>query len=126
MKIISPRIHGVLDYLASLILMGAPWLFGFAAGGAETWIPVTLGTVFIGYSLFTNYPLSISRLIPMRAHLSMDIFGGIFLAASPWLFRFSDAVFMPHLIFGIISIAAGVMTNPASESSEQQRHRHAH
>lgn len=126
MKIISPRVHGILDYFVGVILMGSPWLFGFAAGGAETWIPVILGLVFIIYSLFTDYPLGVSPLISMRAHLSMDILGGIFLAVSPWLFRFSDAVFIPHLVFGIISIAAGVMTNPASESSHEQRHRHAH
>jgi hypothetical protein len=129
MKIISTRIHGIMDYLMGVLLIAAPWLFGFARGGAETWIPVILGLSAIGYSLFTNYELGVSRSIPMKTHLALDIASGIFLALSPWIFGFSDFVFIPHLILGIAEVGAGVMTNPTPEhigASHDRHHKHAH
>jgi hypothetical protein len=38
-----------------------------------------------------------------------------FLAISPWLFGFSNKVYLPHLIFGLIEMAAGMMTRDSSE-----------
>src|SRR5690606_42051423 len=43
MRAIPTRIHGVLDYSFGLLAAAAPWLFGFAAGGAETWVLVGAG-----------------------------------------------------------------------------------
>jgi hypothetical protein len=36
MKIISTKLHGVLDYLVGIILIRSPWLFGFANRGAQS------------------------------------------------------------------------------------------
>ena len=47
MRIISTRIHGIIDYLTGLLLIVAPWLFGFANGGAAQWVPV-LGLAVLG------------------------------------------------------------------------------
>ena len=44
----------MLDYAVGLLLIAAPWLFGFARGGAETWLPVALGAGAIGYRLLTE------------------------------------------------------------------------
>src|SRR5690606_3176170 len=88
----------------------APWLFGFYAGGAETWVPVILGLGTIVYSLLTNYELSIRHMISMRTHLTLDVPSGILLAASPWLFGFASYVWEPHLIVGIIEIGVAAMT----------------
>ncbi len=110
MRVIPTRIHGYLDYGMGLLLIVAPWLLGFADGGAETWIPVILGIGVIGYSLLTDYELGVARTIPMATHLMLDIAGGIVLAASPWIFGFADEVWAPHLILGLLEIGAGLMT----------------
>lgn len=110
MRFIPTRIHGVLDYTMGLLLIAAPWLFGFAAGGAETWVPVVLGAGAIMYSIFTDYELGLVRTLSMPAHLAMDAASGLLLAASPWLFGFADYVYMPHLILGIVEIGAALMT----------------
>ena len=47
-------VHGVLDYVVGFFLIGTPWLFSSAQGGAETWVPVALGAGVIVYSLFTR------------------------------------------------------------------------
>ena len=122
MKIISTKVHGVLDYLMGVILIAAPWLLNFDRGGAETWVPVVLGASVILYSLFTNYEYSVAKGISMRTHLTLDVLSGIFLAASPWIFGFNEYVYLPHLIFGILEIGAGSMT----ETTPHYRHEHAH
>ncbi|HYE54078.1 MAG TPA: SPW repeat protein [Chitinophagaceae bacterium] len=110
MRIISTRVHGYIDYLMGLFLIIAPWLLGFANGGAETWVPVILGASAIVYSLLTDYELGATRQLSMRTHLGLDLFSGILLAASPWLFGFADYVYLPHLILGIAEIGASLMT----------------
>ncbi|HEY0742012.1 MAG TPA: SPW repeat protein [Chryseosolibacter sp.] len=130
MKIISTRAHGILDYLMGGLLIASPWLFDFARGEAETWVPVILGAGAILYSLMTDYEYSLSRSISMKTHLNLDLFSGIFLAASPWIFGFNDYVYMPHLVLGILEIGAALMTStvPATRprTDDSMRHRHAH
>lgn len=117
MRIISTKTHGYLDYIVGLLLIVAPWLFGFANDGAETWVPVALGVSAIIYSLLTDYELGATRQISMRTHLGLDIFSGIFLAASPWIFGFSEYVYLPHLILGIGEIGVALMTETKSSRS---------
>jgi hypothetical protein len=114
MRIIPTKVHGVLDYLMGIILIAAPWLLKFNRDGAETWVPVVLGVGVILYSLFTNYELSVSRKIPMKTHLTLDVISGVVLALSPWIFGFSEHVYLPHLILGILEVGAGLMTETSS------------
>ncbi|MEX0779494.1 MAG: SPW repeat protein [Balneolales bacterium] len=110
---ISTRTHGMLDYILGVILILAPWILGFAAGGAETWVPVIIGAAVILYSMFTNYEMGVSRQITMDTHLTLDAIGGIVLAISPWLFGFAGVVWIPHLVFGAAEFLASLMTERA-------------
>ena len=110
MRFIPTRVHGYLDYIVGALLIAAPWVFDFAQGGAETWIPVVLGAGAIIYSLMTDYELGASRIISMRSHLLLDFISGVLLAASPWLFGFADYVWGPHLAFGLFEMGAALMT----------------
>ncbi|GAA4344200.1 SPW repeat domain-containing protein [Flaviaesturariibacter amylovorans] len=126
MRMIGTKTHGYLDYLMGVLLIAAPWIFDFAAGGAETWIPVILGAGAILYSLFTDYELGAARTLSMRTHLGLDLMSGILLAASPWIFGFSDYVYMPHLVLGIAEVGASLMTktHPSNERAEHRHHGH--
>ena len=110
-----------------LLLIAAPWLLDFARGGAETWVPVVLGAGVILYSLLTDYELGALRRLSMPTHLTLDLLGGIFLAASPWIFGFADYVYLPHLIFGILEIGASLMTRrqPEDRTTTTGHHRTA-
>lgn len=115
MRFIPTRVHGIADYVIGILLIAAPWLFGFADGGAEQWVPVILGAGVILYSLITDYELGVAKAIPMPVHLMLDIGGGIFLAVSPWLFGFADEIWWPHVIVGLLEIGAGLMTETRPE-----------
>jgi hypothetical protein len=110
MRFISTRTHGVLDYVVGAFLIVAPYLLGFADGTAAQWIPQILGAAAIGAGLLTDYELAAVRIIPMPVHLFLDIASGLLLAASPWIFGFADRIWLPHLVFGLFEIGAGLMT----------------
>ena len=122
MRFIGTKTHGYLDYIMGALLIAAPWIFDFAAGGAETWIPVILGAGVILYSLMTDYELGASRQISMRTHLMLDLIGGALLAVSPWLFGFADYVWEPHLIFGIAEMGAALLTKRVPDTERTHHH----
>lgn len=129
MRFIPTKVHGVLDYLVGILLIAAPWVLDFARGGAETWVPVVLGTGIIIYSLMTDYELGLSKNLSMRTHLSLDLWGGIFLAVSPWIFGFSEYVYLPHLLVGILEVVTSLTTErvpSVAAHGVHRQHGHAH
>ncbi|HEY8918035.1 MAG TPA: SPW repeat protein [Chitinophaga sp.] len=123
MRVIGTKTHGYLDYTVGLLLIVAPWLLGFYKGGAETWVPVILGVGTLVYSLWTDYPLGMAKVIPMKTHLILDLVNGILLAASPWLFGFADYIRAPHLVLGIVEIVVVLMTKQTSGEGRTGRRR---
>jgi hypothetical protein len=117
-----------MDYMVGILLLIAPWLFGFQNNGAQTIVPMILGGTALVYSLFTNYELGLFRLLPMRTHLMMDLLSGIVLAASPWLWGFNQTVYLPHLVLGIFEILASVTTSSRSFTANRKElyGKHAH
>jgi hypothetical protein len=114
--------HGILDYLVGALLIASPWLFGFADGGIETWLPVALGASALVYSLCTNYEMGAARLLSMKTHLTLDFLSGALLAVSPWLFGFSDHVYMPHLVLGIFEMMAALITRTTPDTAKGTQH----
>ena len=110
MRFLPTRVHGVIDWIMGLGLIALPWLFGFARGGAETWVPVLLGLTGLVVTFFTDHEFGVVRRIPMIGHLWVDGLAGFFLAASPWLLGFADHVWLPHLLLGLAEFAAAFVT----------------
>jgi hypothetical protein len=110
MRFLPTSLHGVIDYLWGLALLSTPWLFGFADVPAAKWTAVIFGLGAILYSALTAYELGLIKILPMSLHLILDGLAGIVLAASPFLFGFSDWVYWPHVLFGLFSVAASLVT----------------
>lgn len=111
MRFLSTRVHGIIDYLWGVALLSTPWLLGFADVPAARWTAVVFGLGAILYSAMTAYELGVLKVLPMPLHLILDGLGGALLAASPVLFGFADRVFWPHLLFGLFSVAASLVTH---------------
>lgn len=107
---ISTKTHAILDYFMGVLLIVAPLLLGFADRDAATIIPIALGASTLVYSLITKYEYSIAKILPFKAHLTIDFISGLFLLVSPWLFGFSDQIYLPHVILGAIEIVAVLMS----------------
>jgi hypothetical protein len=122
MKFISRRTHAVLDYLVGVVLIAAPWLLGFSDNNAATWSAAGVGIATLLMSAITDYEGGLIKILPMGAHLTMDVIAGIFLAASPWLLGYSGQVFLPHLIVGIMEIGVVLFSEKTSQHSGSVRH----
>lgn len=107
---IDTRTHGYIDYITGVLLLVAPYLFGFATGGIEQWLPQLIGAAIIVMSLLTRYELSAAKIIPLKAHLGVDMATGALLAVSPWLFGFADLIWWPHLLVGLMEIVVAAAT----------------
>jgi len=109
----------MLDYPLGVVLILAPWIFGFSdVGGAAVAVPIIIGALMIGQSLITDWELSIADVIPLPVHLTDDIVAGVVLALSPFVFGFSDQgtnAWLPHVIVGIGLIGAGLLTRRRRE-----------
>ena len=110
MRIIPTRIHGILDYVVAIILLLVPWLLNFDGQNAATYVLVTLGLTTILYSLITDYEWGPVKVLSMPTHLMLDMASGVILATSPWIFSFSDYIYMPHLLLGILEVIVSLMT----------------
>jgi hypothetical protein len=106
-RFIPTGIHAYFDYVGGIVLLAAPFIFGFFNGGGPAVIvPMVLGVGLILYSLLTNYELGIPgvKFIPMWVHLVLDFVASAFLALSPFIFGFINKtpnVWLPHIVAGI-------------------------
>lgn len=114
MRVLSTRLHGILDYVTGILLMSSPWLFDFYMGGAESLVPFVTGLFMIGYSAVTRYEaglLGAGKGISLQAHFNLDVLTAIFTGFSPWLFGFGDLVFLPHFAMGLLIVMLSIITD---------------
>lgn len=111
MKVISPRAHGVIDYLTVGLAALAPNLFGFS-GAAEA-LSRTVAGAYLFITLFTAFPLGVVRFIPFRVHGIIEAVTGVALLAAPWLFGFAGepAARNFFLFLGATALVVFVLTN---------------
>ena len=121
MKIINTKVHGFHDYISWILLLVCPWIFEFATGKIEMWIPFSLGIFTLLMSLITNYEFGLFKLISMKAHLRIDMLTNIFLALSPWIFGFHKAVYLPHLAIGVIGLIVALASQSVPYTDRPRR-----
>jgi len=116
---LSLRSHNILDYVMGVILLASPGFFGFTAINSARNTFLNLGFGLIGYSLLTQYKLSIFKLIPLRVHMFLDGLWGISIALAPWVLGYRASItgvqFAAHWILGVAMIALVYATRTKSE-----------
>ncbi len=126
-RFIPTTVHGGLDYPMAVLIIVVGFLPGFPNGSGATdiykgqvhahtvaWsmiVPIILGALTLIYSALTNYEAGMERMIPFRLHLTFDFMLGLLLAVSPWLFHFSNQVYLPHLIVGLLRMGFALFTS---------------
>ena len=115
MRFISRKHHATFDYIYGVLVIIAPWVFGFSEHDAATNVVYLWGLAVLLLSLNTDYEGGATKVITMSFHLKVDIIGGLLLVLSPWLFRFYHETHNFHLAAGIVSIVVGLCTVSRSE-----------
>src|SRR4051794_19022614 len=109
---------GVADYSLGSMLMLAPGSLGFAERpGMASALPRAMGAGGLLYSLLTRYELGVVRVVPMRAHIALDMISGALLAASPFVFGFARRnvrTWLPHVAVGISEVLIAAFSDDRS------------
>jgi len=79
MKVISPRIHGYLDFLTVFFLL-APTLLGLEQLSAI--LAYSLATVHLIVTLASDFPFGVVKLIPFTVHRWIERMVGPLLVAA--------------------------------------------
>lgn len=118
---ISPRLHGVLDYMTSATVAAVPRFMDFpmpARRAAEA-----LAGGFTGMAAVTDYPLSARRMVPFKAHGVTDIVVGLAIPALPWLLGFSEDRAARNFFLGLgaLTMIVTALTNWSGEGADLRR-----
>lgn len=103
-NLLSPKMHGLNDYLLSGVLLAAPPLLGFDKASQQVYKGFSLN--LLGYNAFTNHSLAIKRMIPTEEHYKMDYANLVGMAAATLhpSVRQNKKVLLFHL--GILAVSA--------------------
>jgi hypothetical protein len=108
---IPTALYGFLNYVIALTLMASPWLFGFShVGGASFFLPLIFGWLQLIMAIFSNHEMGFIKAFPVSMHCFIDVIGGSFLLASPFVYDYSSKVFWPQLILGSLVFFLGIFT----------------
>lgn len=116
-RLISTRAHGVLDLVTAGTLVALPRAMGWS--DRVTKLLTMAGVGAVGYSLLTRYEFGLLKVLPMRAHLALDLASGASLcAAAAVLSDEPDEVRQALLGLGLFEVAAALTTDPVSPQEE--------
>jgi hypothetical protein len=81
--------HGVVEYLAAILFIAAPFLFGFDEDAAQA-VSIVVGVLVLVLAASTDGPTGLAKLVPVGIHAAFDLALSVFLIAAPFLFGFDD------------------------------------
>jgi hypothetical protein len=81
MRILSARVHGVLDLITVAVLLLAPPIIGL--GGSPAAIAYSLAAIHLLMTLLTRFPMGVWKKIPFFVHGIVELVVGIALLLLP-------------------------------------------
>lgn len=113
-KLITPRLHGALDYVVVLVFLLAPTLFGLT-GFAAT-LSYLLAGVHLLMTLLTAFPLGVKGIVPFSLHGTVELVVGIVLAVLGVLV-FDGAATGFYLAMGVVILIVWALTDYRSPAT---------
>ncbi len=89
MKVLSPMLHGYIDFLTVVIFAVAPTVFGF--DGLPAYIAYALAVIHLVLTLTTAFPKGVVGVVPFAVHGLIEIVVAIVLVILPFVFGWTDA-----------------------------------
>ncbi|MDB5153464.1 MAG: hypothetical protein JWR54_2215, partial [Mucilaginibacter sp.] len=103
----------------AISLMASPWLFGFNHGAAF-FLPLVFGWLQLIMAIFSDNKFGFVKQFPVPMHCFIDVIGGSFLLASPFVYDYSSQVVWPQLILGSLVFFMGIFTKKSPLTDEPQ------
>lgn len=117
-RFVSPKLHGVFDYVAGINLIVFPFLLDLGAQSAMAlWLSVAAGIGLIVYSLLTDYAFSVSSAVPFKWHLILDVAAGLAFIAAIFIFNFEGLAAAYYAVMGSGVFALVAVTNTGEDIS---------
>ena len=110
MKKLSPRTHGILDYITVVFLLISPTLFKMqSAGMVFTYV---LAIVHLILTFSTDFPGGVLKIIPLKIHGLIEIFVVVVLIGTAILFSNSgdNISFYFYLTFAFVLFIVWAIT----------------
>jgi len=117
-RFLSPTNHGIVDYVAAIALIAAPFVLGLGSSNPMAiWISVASGFAVIIVSAATRYRYGLFKLIPFGGHLTLDMLVATAFMLVPSLFKLQglDAAYYyinAVVVFWVVAVTAS--ENPAA------------
>jgi hypothetical protein len=115
---IDSTLHGVVDYTAGAMLTTVfPKMAGIEGTRSARQVRIA-AAIHAGYSVFTDYPLGVVKVLPFRAHLAIDAVGALALAATPFAtgqYKRGPRQWVPHVGLCLFELASLAITDPTGK-----------
>lgn len=120
MKIISPKVHAVLDYLTVVFLLASPSLFNMESP-LSTFTYALAGIHFL-LTILTSFPLGLIKVIPFRIHGLIEVAVALVLAGVAFWFKNNNNLtgFYFYLVLAAIIMIVFVLTDFKERSVEYE------
>lgn len=110
MKIINPKLHGLLDYVFVLLLWSSPVFLNFNDfAGTFTY---TLGGAYLLLTLLTDFKMGALKLIPLNLHGLIEFGISILLVILAYtLFKNDETVKLFYVAMGFVVFVIALLSN---------------
>jgi hypothetical protein len=110
MKVISPKLHAILDYLTVILLIASPQIF-FLSDVAKT-IAYLLAGLHLLITICTNFSGGLFKVIPFKVHGLIEFFVALGLAIAAFTYFKHNKVDQNFLSsLGIVIMVVFLLTN---------------
>lgn len=120
-RIVPTRVHGIVDYVSAALLPMVPRMFGWDR--RVTRLHDTIAAASAGQSLMTDYELGVVKILPMKAHLSVDAAAGCFLMGTAAVMTDEPAAARATMAgTGLFFLAAALLTKTTPDEKQVEGH----
>jgi hypothetical protein len=111
MKLISPYVHGMLDYLTFISMLILP--LTLKLNGRPEFILIAFALFQFILAVVTRYPLGATRQVPFPVHGVIDLISGVLLLAAPWILGFTGMTDERnyYIVLGVYFLLVWVLTD---------------
>jgi hypothetical protein len=116
-------VHGLLEYVAGVLFIAAPFVFGFDSGAA-TGASVVTGLVLLAFTATSRLPTGLVPSVSPGVHATVDIVLAVLLVATPFVlgFREEGAPTALFIVVGVVHLLVTIATRfpgPADEEDDE-------